>query len=442
MIFGLLRQRRFAPLFWCQFFSAFNDNFVRNMLAMLVLFRLGAAEAGPLVTLAVAIFILPSLVLSGLGGELADAHDKATVTKYLKVAELGVQAMAAIGFWYGSLPLLFAALFGLGTIAALFGPIKYGILPDLLSLEELTAGNALIEAATFLAILLGLTFGGFAAAHGRDPETIALQLLAIATACFVTSLFIPSTGAADPHLTIHRNPFVSTRALLVVLRASPKLWLGGLAISWFWVNAAVAVSLVPTIIRHKLGGGLDVETAITALFALGIGLGSIFAALLAHGRPPLRFVAPAAFGMAIFLIDLGFATLSLPATEETINLVDFLGQGLGLRLAFDVIALALSGGLFVVPLFAMIQANAEKALRARAIGGVNVVTALMIIGATLSASLLQSPLIGLSASLVLILFGVATLGVGGVMAARLRRRRAEQASLENSDGPIESRPIL
>ena len=175
MFSTLLRSRRFAPLFWCQFFSAFNDNFVRNMLAMLILFRIGADRAGALVTLAIGIFILPSIVLSALGGELADSHDKALIARRLKFAEIFVQMIAAAGFLFASLPLLYTALFGLGVIAALFGPIKYGILPDHLETAELPAGNALVEAATFLAILLGLSLGAGAADDrrarllGREP---------------------------------------------------------------------------------------------------------------------------------------------------------------------------------------------------------------------------------------------------------------------------------
>src|ERR1700712_1448886 len=167
MFASLMGSRRFAPLFWCQFFSAFNDNFVRQMLAMLILFRLGESQAGALITLAIGIFIAPSLVLSALGGEIADASNKALIARRLKFAEIFVQMVAAAGFWFASLPLLYAALFGLGVIASLFGPIKYGILPDHLETKELPAGNALVEGATFLAILLGLIVGGYAADHGR-----------------------------------------------------------------------------------------------------------------------------------------------------------------------------------------------------------------------------------------------------------------------------------
>jgi acyl-[acyl-carrier-protein]-phospholipid O-acyltransferase/long-chain-fatty-acid--[acyl-carrier-protein] ligase len=410
MLAALMRQRRFAPLFWCQFLSALNDNFVRNMLAMLILFRLGEAQAGPLITLAVGIFILPSIFLSGLGGEMADAHDKARIARGLKGAEIFVQMLAAAGLWLASLPLLYAALFGLGIIAALFGPIKYGILPDHLETRELTAGNALIEAATFLAILLGLIAGGLSAAHGRAPEGIVLQLMVIAFACFLTSLFIPATGAAAPGLCVNFNLFASTRDLVRGLRIDPRLWNGALAVSWFWVNAAVAVSLVPVIIRHKIGGGIDVETAITTLLAFGIGFGSIMAAMIARGRIFLRPVPYAALGMAFFLIDLGLATAQVPTATAEVTLGEFLRMGLGIRIAADVAGVAAAGGLFVVPIFAAVQAASAKDKHARVIGGVNILNALMMVAGTLAVAVLQSRLIGLSEPVLLALFGFLNIG--------------------------------
>ena len=167
MFRALMMSRRFAPLFWCQFFSAFNDNFVRNMLAMLILFRFGAENASLKILLALIIFILPAIPLSALGGEIADSHDKALIARRLKFAEIFVQMISAAGFAFASPTLLYLALFGLGLIAALFGPIKYGILPDHLKRDELVAGNALVEGATFVAIICGLVFGGLAAAQGR-----------------------------------------------------------------------------------------------------------------------------------------------------------------------------------------------------------------------------------------------------------------------------------
>jgi MFS family permease len=405
---ALMRSRRFAPLFWCQFFSAFNDNFVRNMLAMLILFRLGEAEAGALITLAVGVFMLPSLLLSGLGGELADSCDKARLARALKGAEIAVQLVAAIGLWLASAPLLYAALFGLGVVNALFGPVKYGILPDLLKTEELVAGNALVEAATFAAIFLGLIAGGLSAA--RAPEGTMLQLMLIALICWAFSLFIPATTRADPELRLTPNVIASTGALLREIFRDGQLKSRSMAVSWFWMAGAVALSLTPVVIRNKTGAGIAVETAISALFAVGIGVGSIAAALLAKGRILLRPVPLAALGMGLFLIDLGASTASLPTAHAEIGLGAFFTSMTGLRAAFDVLGLACAGGLFVVPLFTAIQADAPPAWRARIVGGVNVLNSVFIVAGVAATAALQSKFIGLSEPALLIALGVLTLG--------------------------------
>jgi acyl-[acyl-carrier-protein]-phospholipid O-acyltransferase/long-chain-fatty-acid--[acyl-carrier-protein] ligase len=406
-MFGeLMRSRRFAPLFWCQFFSAFNDNFVRNMLAMLLLFRIGEDSAGPLITLAVGIFILPSIFLSGLGGEIADAHDKSLIARRLKFGEIGVQVVAAAGFVLHSLPLLYAALFGLGTIAALFGPIKYGILPDHLKTEELPAGNALVEGATFLAILLGLIIGGYAAAQDRGSWSVVIQLMAVALACWAASRWIPATRAAAPGLKVRLNPLASTFDLVRELKTDSRLWSGGLAVSWFWMTGAVALSLVPVVVRHRIGGGIDVETAISALFAIGIAIGSIVAAIIAHGRIVLLPVPLAGLGMAFFLIDLGLATMGLPQATAEVALGAFLASPTGLRIAIDVAGLAAMGGLFVVPAFSAVQAWAGEDRRARVVAAVNIVTSLFIVGGALTTAALQSALFGLSEPTLLISLGV------------------------------------
>src|ERR1700688_2639377 len=200
----LMTSRRFAPLFWCQFFSAFNDNFVRNMLAMLILFRFGGENASFKILLAMIIFILPAIPLSALGGEIADSHDKALIARRLKFAEIFVQMIAAAGFALASPTLLYLALFGLGCIAALFGPIKYGILPDHLRREELISGNALVEGATFAAIICGLIVGGFAASEGRSSISVVTQLMVVALACYGAARFIPPTGVGAPGLKVKK----------------------------------------------------------------------------------------------------------------------------------------------------------------------------------------------------------------------------------------------
>ena len=409
MFWQLMTSRRFLPLFLSQFFSAFNDNFVRNMLAMLILFRLGEDQAGPLVTLAIALFILPSIFLSALGGEMADAQDKARMARQLKFYEIFVQMIVAVGFLLQSLALLYVALFGLGVIAALFTPIKYGILPDHLAREELPAGNALIEGATFIAILCGIVFGAYAADESRQATGVAIQLMLIALVCYGTALFIPSTKPGAPGLRADPNIFGSTWRSIVELVPDRRIWIGTQAVSWFWLVGAVTLSLVPVLIKQRIGGGLDVEAAISAFFAIGIAIGSLAGAILARGRIWLAPVPLAALAMAGFLIDLGFATMHLPKAEGAVSLRAFLESATGLRIALDVTGLAAAAGLFVVPAFAAVQAWSKQERRARVIAGVNIVSSLYMAGATLVTALLQSSLVGLGEPVLLAALGLLNL---------------------------------
>lgn len=390
MFINLLKSNRFAPLFWTQFLSAFNDNFVRNMLAMLILFKLGEAQSGMLITLAVAIFILPSIFISALGGEIADANDKALIARRLKFAEIFVQAIAAAGFLFASIPLLYVALFGLGAIAALFGPIKYGILPDHLETRELPAGNALVEGATFLAILCGLIAGGYAASGAAPAWLIVIALMIIAIACWLTSRMIPATGVAAPNLKPRANIFASSVAMLGELRSSSKLWQGGFAVGWFWMVGAIALSLVPVVIKERTGGGIEVTTAINALFAIGIAAGSLLAAVIAHGRISLLPVPVSALLMGVFLIDLGFATAAMPQHAAQTGMSAFFASAAGWRVTIDVIGLAAAGGLFIVPAFAAVQAWAGEDRRARVVAATNILTAIMIVGGAAATAALQA----------------------------------------------------
>src|SRR4026209_2736633 len=237
----IMLSRRFAPLFWCQFFAAFNDNFLKTALVFVVLFRLNARDAEVLITLASAIFIAPYFFLSALGGELADRYDKAAVARRLKFAEIGIAFIAVFGFTVHSVTVLFVALFLFGVIASLFGPIKYGILPDHLARSELPAGNALVEGATFIAILLGTIVGGVAPQAGGDPSHFAFLMIVFSLMCWSASLLIPRTGQAAPDLVVQKNILASTAGLLKFLRADPRLLWGALVTSWFWLVGAVAL---------------------------------------------------------------------------------------------------------------------------------------------------------------------------------------------------------
>src|SRR5262245_54409702 len=275
---SLLMTRRFAPLFWTQFFAAFSDNFLKTSLVFLLLFHIGGADAEALITLAAAVFIAPYFFLSALGGELADRYDKAKVAQRLKFTEIGIAVIAVVGFGLHSVLLLFFALFLFGVIAALFGPIKYGILPDHLERSELPAGNALVEGATFIAILLGTIVGGLAAKDGGDPAKFALLVVLFSLVCWAASLVIPRTEQAAPDLVGQPHSLALTGDLLKVLRADARLLAGAIVTSWFWLVGALALSLMPPLVKNVLGGDEEVVTTCIAVFSISIAVGSGLAA--------------------------------------------------------------------------------------------------------------------------------------------------------------------
>jgi acyl-[acyl-carrier-protein]-phospholipid O-acyltransferase/long-chain-fatty-acid--[acyl-carrier-protein] ligase len=409
----LMLSRRFAPLFWCQFFAAFNDNFLKTALVFLILFHAGRADAEALITLASAIFIAPYFFLSALGGELADRHDKARVAQRLKFAEILVAAMAVVGYALASLPILFVALFGFGSLGALFGPIKYGILPDHLARAELPAGNALVEGATFIAILTGTIVGGLAARGGGDVAGFAVLVMGFALACWLSALIIPPTGEGAPQLKISANIAASTAAMIRHLRADARLWWGAMVTSWFWLVGIVVLSLLPPLIKTLIGGNEDTVTAYLALFSIAVGTGSALAAAIARGRIVLNTTLAGAVLLGLFALDLGIATYgAAPALTPQAPGAVF-SSLLGVRSAIDLVGMAVSGGLFIVPTFAAVQAWAGADYRARTVAAVNVLNAAFMTGATVAVAVMQK--YGVTVPALFAMIGAATLLVAAAI---------------------------
>jgi acyl-[acyl-carrier-protein]-phospholipid O-acyltransferase/long-chain-fatty-acid--[acyl-carrier-protein] ligase len=407
MTHSLLASRRFAPLFWRQFFAAFNDNFVKNALVLLILARMAEGGAS-LVTLAGAAFIAPYFLLSAIGGEIADKYDKARVTRWLSVAEVVVASLSAAGFLFASLPTLFSALILFGVTGALFGPIKYGILPDHLTCEELPAGNALVESATFFAILAGTIAGG-AALHAGDGEILAAGVMAVALLALGAAWLIPPTGRADPQLAIDANVLRSTYKLLRHLRAQKELRRLAIVTSLFWLFGSIAMSLAPSLITQTLHGAEIVVSAHLALFAVGIAMGSGLAAFLLKGKIVLLPSAVGAALVAFGSADLGVALLLSPAPAATaaLGLEPYFAQPLAWRAAIDFLILAVAGGLMIVPSFAAIQARSAAEERARTIAAVNVQNAAFMALGGVGVAALQ----GLGVSFAALLIGLAVVAL-------------------------------
>ena len=394
----LLRSRRFAPLFWCQFFSAFSDSYLKAALGFVLLHQLASGSAQMLIQVATAIFIAPSFFLSALGGQWADRYDKAVVARRLKLAEFGFVALAAIGFLLPSVPILFMALAGFGVLSALFGPVKYGILPDLLARSELPGGNALVEGATFIAIIAGTFVAALASNDGHNrPIWFVVLILGFAAASWLSSLAIVPTGEAAPDLRVDRNVLRSTGLLMGELWRDGRLWRGGIVVSLFWLVGALVFGLLAPVIKSQLGGTELVVSIYSAVFAIGIALGSGAASWLLAGRI-LTLPAPLA-AVVIGLVSLDLAwTLhgALPPStgSDGLGVADFFvhhhGQVHAWRLAADMLVLTFAGGLFIVPSFAAVQAWAPADRRARVIAAVNVLSALFIAaGAILVALALE-----------------------------------------------------
>ena len=430
-------------MFWCQFLSAFNDNFIKNALVIVILYKIAIDNGPALVTLAGAALVVPGLVLSAIGGELADKFDKARVAERLKLAEIPIAILAAIGFlmtasdnpqivWW-SVPVLFSALVLFGALASLFGPIKYGILPDHLVVSQLPSANALMEAATFFAILGGTIAGGLVFAE--NGPVAALPAWVVATAMIVlaglgwwSAALIAPTGSGQPDLVITPNILGSTIRLVSELRGNTSLWVGALVVSWFWFAGIIALSLFPSLVKTHIGGDETVVTLGLAAFTIGIAIGSAVAAYFSHARPNLMLVPIGAVLMGVTAIDVAVAVAGLPEQvnpNKLMSVGSLLSNSSGVRLFADLTALAAAGGLFIVPAFAAVQSWAPKARRARVIASVNILNAALMTIATLGTTALQ--LVGISIPTLFIGLGIGNLFVA-LTIAKLWGLRGERAA--------------
>jgi acyl-[acyl-carrier-protein]-phospholipid O-acyltransferase/long-chain-fatty-acid--[acyl-carrier-protein] ligase len=414
MFKDLATSRRFAPLFWCQLCSAVNDNFLKNALVMLILYGLGGAgssvaEHGPtLVTLAGIVFIAPFFILSALGGELADRYDKATMAAAIKLAEIPIAGLAAVGFFLHSVPILFVTLALFGIVAALFGPVKYGILPEKLETAELPAGNALVEGATFLAILAGTIAGGIAVKSASTPAVVVAVILALAVASWLFARAIPVVGPAAPGLAITPNPWTSTLALLRELKGEARLWSGAHIVSWFWLVGSVALSLLPAMVKDNIGGNEDVVTLGLATFVVGIAAGSALAARASHGTPNLALVPLGAVMMGFFALAIALIAGLMTPAGQSLGPLGVLASGSGLALLVSLLGLAGAGGLFIVPAFAAVQAWSPPEARARVVASVNVMNAAYMVAGGAVVAVLQA--LGVGMPTLFAGLGILTLG--------------------------------
>lgn len=420
----LFRTRRFLPLFITQFLGAMNDNLLKNALVMLVTYRLATstgsgANAAMLVTLAAGLFILPYFLFSALAGQMADKYDRAALTRIIKLAEIIIMLIAAMGFLLQNIGLLFLMLFAMGVHSTCFGSLKYALLPQHLAPKELLTGNGYIEAGTFLAILLGTIFGSALVLQPYGPMLVAAMLLLLAGAGYVSSRNIPTAPAPAPRLRFSWNLWRQTGAIIAYSYGEKAVFISILGISWFWLFGATLLAEFAPFVRDVLHAGPGLVTLLLAMFSVGIGLGSLICNKLLQGRITARYAPLACVGISVFGIDLYFASRKFPLPSHGLfSLWTFLSHLAGLRVTLDLLLLSVAGGLYIVPLYAMMQHCTPASHMARVIAANNVMNAaFMVVSAVLTLILLA---LKLNIPMIFLIISVINLGV----AVYMRRLRA------------------
>ncbi len=380
--FQLLSQKRFAPFFWTQFLGAMNDNVFKVSLTGLITYQAwsaGGFSPAVLVNIIAALFILPFVLFSATSGQLADKLEKSSLMRFVKLLEIGFMACAAVGFVFKNVPLLLLTVFLMGLHSTLFGPVKYSYLPQHLKSEELTGGNGLVESGTFIAILVGTIAAGFLASAAPMWSAVAVMLVAVAG--YLVSRGIPNSPAADPGLKVNWNPFTETWSNLKLAHGNIVVFRSLLGISWLWFFGATFLTQFAPFAKEILRGDASVFTALLTIFSIGIAVGSLLCEKLSEGKVEIGLVPLGSIGMSVFALDLYFASRGITAQMPTagISMGALFSDWKLIRVCVDLFLLALFGGLYSVPLYALIQERTQPSHRSRIIAANNILNALFMV---------------------------------------------------------------
>ncbi|HEY0231658.1 MAG TPA: MFS transporter [Dokdonella sp.] len=379
--FKLLETRRFAPFFVTQALGAFNDNAFRQGMIVLIGFHLGLSieAASTYAMIAPAIFILPFFLFSASAGQIAEKFEKTRLIRYVKLFEIAAMLLAVYAFHAQQVSLLFVVLFLMGLHSTVFGPIKYAILPQALKPEELVGGNGLVEMGTSIAVLLGMMAGGSLMALGDFGATAAsILVVGVALAGYLTSRAIPLAPATAPGLKFNFNAAAETVRVMRYVGRNRTVFNAVLGISWFWFFGTVFTAQLPGYTQVFLGGGESVLNLTLALFSIGVGVGSLLCERLSGHKVEIGLVPFGSIGMTVFAVDLYFAR-PLASTLHGLGMGGFLGAPGSWRLVLDLTLIGLFAGLYIVPLFALVQSRTERSELSRVIAGNNILNALFMV---------------------------------------------------------------
>jgi 1-acyl-sn-glycerol-3-phosphate acyltransferase len=386
-----MRERRFAPMFLVQFLGACNDNVFKFSFTLLASYSAqswGGVDPRIAGFLIAALFILPFVLFSATSGQLADKIEKGWMIRRIKEAEIAIMALAAIGFFGQHAWLLYSCVFLMGLHSTLFGPLKFSYLPQHLSASELVGGNGMVEMGSFVAILSGTIAGGLLVGSGpRGAVLVALAVLVVAALGRFAACWIPLSPPPDSALRINWNPVSETLANLRIAASRKAVFNSLLGISWLWFFGAVFLTSFTPFARVDLGGDESVVTFLLAIFSVSVGVGSLMCERLSAGRIEIGLVPLGSIGMTVFAVDLYFASSAFLPLHNA-NIAQFAAAPGAWRIMLDLALLAFSGGLYSVPLYALVQSRTERTHTARIIAANNILNALFMIVSSLMAMIL------------------------------------------------------
>ena len=394
----LLSTRRFLPMFITQFFGALNDNVYKQALLLVITYgwiNQQAADVSTLNNLAALLFILPYFIFSATAGQIADKFERSQLIRGIKVLEIVIMLIGSAGFLLGNLWLLLLALFMMGTHSTFFGPIKYAILPEILKPNELMSGNALFQSGTSIAILIGMILGGAVISVSQGNLIwISLTVVIIAILGYLSSRFILKQQVSSPELKIDWNFFRTSFQTLKYAKSLPLIFMILLGNSWYWFYGATYLTQIPQLTQQNLHASENVVSLLLTFFSVGIGVGSLLCRRIGGSEVNIKMVPIGAIGLTLFAFYLALSLAFVPdRTGAMMNVADMFNHGaIYYHVMLAVTLLGISGGFYIVPLYAMMQAYSPRSHRARVVAANNILNAVFMVSSAVFSIIILSVL--------------------------------------------------
>lgn len=394
----LLSTRRFLPMFITQFFGALNDNVYKQALLLVITYgwiNQQATDVSTLNNLAALLFILPYFIFSATAGQIADKFERSQLIRGIKVLEIVIMLIGSAGFLLGNLWLLLLALFMMGTHSTFFGPIKYAILPEILKPNELMSGNALFQSGTSIAILIGMILGGAVISVSQGNLIwISLTVVIISVLGYLSSRFILKQQVSSPDLKIDWNFFRTSFQTLKYAKSLPLIFMILLGNSWYWFYGATYLTQIPQLTQQNLHASENVVSLLLTFFSVGIGVGSLLCRRIGGSEVNIKMVPIGAIGLTLFAFYLALSLAFVPErTGAMMNVADMFNHGaIYYHVMLAVTLLGISGGFYIVPLYAMMQAYSPRSHRARVVAANNILNAVFMVSSAIFSIIILSVL--------------------------------------------------